>query len=1128
MRDQEIEELRTAVAALEGQRGTLGDTVVSLAVAPLRARLGELLRPAGLQLRQVTVLFADVVGSIAQAQDADAEEPLDLLSGALERMATLVEAHRGRVLRFTGAGIKAAFGMDEAREDDAERAVRAGLAILAAGRELAQDAQRLHGDGDFNLRVGVHTGEVALGAGIEADNTALGAAVHIAARMEQSAPPGALRISHVTWGLVRGLFALEAQPPLPVKGLDAPMQTYLVRAALERSVATVERGLQGLATPMVGRQAELQRLLEVTSRARDTRQLQALTLIGEAGLGKSRLLRELTARLLASPAGCHLLTLRSRPDGQLRPWGLVRALLATEFGVADTDDADMARNKVVAGLSPWFDAGSDRAGGDGERPAQLIGQLSGLDFGDSPHLRGLDPRSLRDQAFAALRSYLQRLATQAGGLVVLIAEDLHWADDGSLDLLQHLMANADGLPLGLVMSARPALLERRPGWAPAEACLRLGPLAAASSDELARALLQRIGDLPPRLTELIVTSAEGNPYYMEELLRRLIDDGVVVAREPSWTVRQERLDSLRLPGTLVGLLQARLDALPAGERQAARQASIIGHVFWDDALRALDPDAPGALPGLQRAAFVRLHGSSDFEGTAERQFDHHLLHQVTYETLLKAERRRGHGAAARWLAARTAGRGAEFLAMTGEHAALAGETALAIDCFEQAGTEARKRFANTAAVAWLRRAVDLLGEAAPERRVALLMQLNDVADTLGTRALQDEALQAVAAILARHPDDRRQAQLLFAQALLADRRSDPATSEQLSRRCFALAERCQAPQWAALAQGNLAWLHIVRQDLAGARRHIDIGLPWAGRIDREVVRVETEAKLLTLSGMVSILLCAMDDAHAALTAVLARGEALDIPRLQLGALDNLALVDGNLGRWAASVAWAERMCDIARRIDSPRSLASAQLRLARAAEAQGDSARAVELHAGNLAVFRATDDRRMTAVTLQLLSGAQLELGDPQAALQTAAEARALLRTVQEPQHACEAEGTIALCELRLGRDQAARATVDALLARWPAALAQVPTRETITLRWRCVQVLQALGDARCGPLLERLAADVQAAAAELAPASDRERLIQALPVFRAVVAEQARHAAAGPGRPAADPQQPPLQPRTH
>ena len=1100
MREANFEELRAAIAALEGQRATLGDEAVEAATAALRARLAALQRPAGVQHRHVTVLFADVVGSTALAQGLDAEDTRAVLGGALQRMAAIVQAHGGRVLRFTGDGVKAAFGMDEAREDDAERAVRAGLAIVAAGRE--QPAQRDPGIGNFAVRVGVHSGDVALGAGVEADNTAMGAAVNIAARMEQSAPAGALRISHDTWSLVRGLFALEPQPPLQLKGVEAPMQTYLVRAALDRSTASVERGLQGLATPLVGRQAELGRLLDTVAAARETRQLQALTVIGDAGLGKSRLLREMTAELSADPAahpaGPGLITLRSQPDGMLRPFGLVRALLATQCGVADTDSAEVARAKVVAALSPRFD---ERA----ERHSQLIGQLSGLDFGASPHLRGLDPRALRDQAFAALRAYLRSLAAPGPGVPVLVVEDLHWADDGSLELLQHLLAHAAELPLALVMTARPALLERRADWGPPQNRLPLSPLAAHSSAELAQALLRRIDAPPARLTELVVGRAEGNPYYMEELVRRLIDDGVIQTGEPHWTVDTTRLDSVRLPGTLVGLLQARLDALPGAQRQAARQASIVGHVFWDDALQALDPGAPQALPALQRAAFVRAHDTSDFVGTAEWQFDHHLLHQVTYDTLLKAERKLGHGAAARWLLVRTQGRGAEFLAMTGEHAERAGETALAIDCFEQAGREAQKRFANAAAAQWLRRAVALLGDADPGRRFDLLKSLVTIADIIGNRSEQSALHAEMTALLEHHPDGAREAELWVSQALLADRRGDSASSERLSWRAFARAEQCGAARWAAMARSNIAWLHVVRKDTAGARAHIEAGLEWAGRIEAEHQRADTEAQLLTVSAIVSAELDRLDEARATLHAVLARGEALGVPRMQLGALSNLANVAIQLGRWDEAAAWGERMCTLAQAIGSRRDVAMGQLRLAQSAEGRGDLPAAIRWHEQSHRIHQDIGDRRMQATNLRFLGGLHLQRGDLQAAAECCARSQALHQALDLPLEASEVAACAALCELRQGRTDLALATLEPVLDRLESDLADVPAAESIEVRWACVRVLTALDDRRGGPLLGQLHADVQARAAALGDVSDRERLIRCVPVFRDVVSAYRR-----------------------
>ena len=183
-----------------------------------------------------------------------------MLGGALQRMAALVEAHQGRVLRFTGDGVKAAFGMDEAREDDPERRCGPHWPSCRPVANSPKPRTLAHGIADFAVRVGVHTGDVALGAGVEADNTAMGAAVNVAARMEQSAPPGALRISQDTFNQVRGLFEVEAQPPLQVKGVDGPMNTYLVRGALDRNRVSLERGLQGMSTPMVGRDSELERL----------------------------------------------------------------------------------------------------------------------------------------------------------------------------------------------------------------------------------------------------------------------------------------------------------------------------------------------------------------------------------------------------------------------------------------------------------------------------------------------------------------------------------------------------------------------------------------------------------------------------------------------------------------------------------------------------------------------------------------------------------------------------------------------------------------------------------------------------------------------------------------------------
>ena len=508
--------------------------------------------------------------------------------------------------------------------------------------------------------------------------------------------------------------------------------------------------------------------------------------------------------------------------------------------------------------------------------------------------------------------------------------------------------------------------------------------------------------------------------------------------------------------------------------------------IWDDALQALDDPAPAALPALQRAAFVKARDTSDFEGTVERQFDHHLLHQVTYDTLLKAERKLG--------------RGAEFLAMTGEHAERAGETALAIDCFEQAGKDAQSRFANAAAVSWLRRALVLLGDLAPTRRFALLDRLGEMASTVGDKQGEDAVHAEVAALLALHPDDARQAQLWFDMALLAGRRSDLAAAERLSWQSIALAERCGAAMWAAMARGNLAYRYLDRQDCARAGEHLEIALQWAGRIAPETDRAITEAKLLTISAMVSEDLNRFDDARTILHSVLSRGVLLGSPRLQLSAIDNLANIAGTLGRWEERAGLAG-LLELAVSIGALPRVATTHYHWGLAAENLGDPAMAIRCYEDALASARATGNRRIEAAALAQLGAVHLACQEPVEALQWLDQAQVLYGALDDSNGLGVAVAHAAQCALQLGQPAAARLKVDTVLERLGSDLAARPASQTIGLRWCCHQVLAALGDERAGPLLAQLHVDVQATAADRTDAGDRERLIQAIPSFRDIVA---------------------------
>jgi class 3 adenylate cyclase len=352
--------LQDAITDLQAQRAALGDALVNAAMAPLLERLAALnpqsqaaaASEPSRRLRQVSVLFIDLVGSTRLIQNLDPEEVQATVDGALAAFTAIVKQHGGEVLRYAGDNLKVAFGAHDTagtREDDAERAVHCGLALLAEAARRGDDIKRRHGFEGFNARVGIHTGGVVRGGGVEKENSLSGLTVNIAARLEQAAVAGTLRISQDTWTLVRGLFDAQAQPPLAAKGVDAPITSGLVSGPKPRAFRLHARGIQGQETPLIGRQAELARFEATLDGLLGERTPRALTVIADAGLGKSRLLREFQHRLSSHPSSWWLIPARNQRSGALQPYGLLRDLLARRLEIADSDSADVAQQ---AGAGP--------------------------------------------------------------------------------------------------------------------------------------------------------------------------------------------------------------------------------------------------------------------------------------------------------------------------------------------------------------------------------------------------------------------------------------------------------------------------------------------------------------------------------------------------------------------------------------------------------------------------------------------------------------------------------------------------------------------------------------------------------------------------------------------------------
>jgi class 3 adenylate cyclase/tetratricopeptide (TPR) repeat protein len=639
---QSIQELEAAIAALEAKRLELGPAVVETAVAALRERLAnaqQTASPSSARLKQVSTLFVDVVGSTAIGQRLTPEEISAVMDGALARFAKIVDAHRGRVLQYTGDGMLAAFGADDANEDDVEAAVRAGLAIVEDAGQHADIVRTMHGVPEFNVRAGIHTGRVLLGAGVDVEGSIRGAAVNLAARMEQTAAPGSLRISHDTYRHVSGLFDVIELPSAPVKGVEQPVRSYIVERARPRAFRMSTRGVEGLSTPMVGRAAELACLLDAFNAVCADSSLRVVTIVGDAGLGKSRLVAEFQRDLSQHLSGSTLLG-RSQPRSVWHRFGLLRELLFRHFRIDESGGS--------VELCTLF---SERLGellgdAEGEATAHVLGQLIGLDFSKSVHTQDLlaDESKLRARGFAAGVKLLRRLAGSDGRPAAMLLDDIHWSDEGSLAFVRHLIEHERDVPLLCVLLTRPSLFDSDARWAtttPPDQRIDLRPLDEGDREQLADLLLRQIVEAPRALHTLVNRDAEGNPFYMEELVKMLLDDGVIVVGPDGWRVTEHRLSEARVPQTLTGVLQARIDAIEPTERTALQQASVVGAVFDEVALATVDPLSLNALPALLRRELIRPSPTPP-GASREFVFAHHLLHQVTYDSVLRTVRLDAH------------------------------------------------------------------------------------------------------------------------------------------------------------------------------------------------------------------------------------------------------------------------------------------------------------------------------------------------------------------------------------------------------------------------------------------------------------------------------------------------------
>ncbi|HVD09349.1 MAG TPA: AAA family ATPase [Gaiellaceae bacterium] len=576
----------------------------------------EIRRPRE-ERKVVTVLFADLVGFTGRAEQLDPEDVRAMLSPYYARLRSELERRGGTVEKFIGDAVMAVFGAPMAHEDDPERAVRAALAIRDAIRDE---------DAGLQVRIAVNTGEalVSLDARPSAgEGMAAGDVVNTTARLQSAAPVNGILVGESTYRSTRHAIEYREAAPVEAKGKADPVQVWEVVQAYSRiAVETLETG-----APLIGRRRELDVLTGALERARQERTPQLVTLVGVPGIGKSRLVYELFKAIESEPDLVFWRQGRALPYGEGVTYWALAEMVKAHAGVLETDSlADVGQKltqavSVVLGESPeaeWVEL----------HLRLLVGLTTSTDMsGDR-----------RAESFAAWRRFFEALAEQ--NPLVLVFDDLHWADDDLLDFVDHLVDWASSVPILVVCAARPELLDRRPAWGGGKlnaATVSVTPLSDEETAELIGALLERIL-LPAEIQATLLAHADGNPLYAEQFVRMHLERAG---------------DAPALPETVQGIIAARLDILPAAEKALLQDAAVMGKVFWLGAAAAIGELGPDAvetlLHALERKDFIRRERRSSVAGETEYSFRHVLVQDVAYAQIPRAARAEKHRVAAGWI-----------------------------------------------------------------------------------------------------------------------------------------------------------------------------------------------------------------------------------------------------------------------------------------------------------------------------------------------------------------------------------------------------------------------------------------------------------------------------------------------
>ncbi len=680
--------------------------------------------------RQVTVVFADLSGYTAVAEQMDPEAVKALVDRSLRRLGEEVERFGGSVDKYIGDNVMAVFGAPVTHEDDEERAVRAALGMQDAMGEINERLGSSH-DVNLALRVGINTGEVVAGA-VGDDYTVIGDAVNVAARLQSAARPGSVTVGERTFLATREAVAYTELEPLRLKGKAEPVPAWEASGAI--AAPARRRSFYGQ-SPLVGREDKLELLQSLYSRVERERKAHLVTIFGQAGVGKSRLRAEFERRMPENGSSPTFREGRCLPYGSgIVYWALAEVLRA-EAGILDDDPADVAWTKLSATVAELVEGGEADASESSDRRAAVIGRLLGIEApGDTQPIEADDPQRMRENFFSAVRACIAEMARRKP--LVLVLEDIHWADHGMLDLIEYL-AQWIRAPVLIVCLTREDLLQRRSGWGAGRidaTSIVLEPLKDDEMRELVSALLPEGGD--SQAVSVIEERAGGNPFFAEEMVRSLAE--------------RESDSAIELPDTVQALLAARLDSLDPFERRLLQHASVVGRTFWQGSLATVADqeggDLAGTLAGLQDKDIVVPDAGSRLVGEREFAFKHVLIRDVAYGMLPRAVRCQKHFEVGSFIEGRAGDRTDEVVSLLAEHygraAKLGAEAGLEIDeladihgkalrYLEAAGDAAGALFSNPEAHAHYQAAREIRCPHDPDTSFRIVEKQGDIAFRMG-------------------------------------------------------------------------------------------------------------------------------------------------------------------------------------------------------------------------------------------------------------------------------------------------------------------------------------------------------------------------------------------------------------